>query len=123
MSLNKFTGVNPFDAVLGSLTVNQAVSGDVGLTVSKTGADLTTPIVELHQRVGDTGDFINCKKDVITYFRLTDTGDAVLSGFLVPLPLPTANLPAAASYEGHMCFDSTTKKLVYSNGTVWVQVP
>lgn len=122
MSLNHFTGNKPFDAVLGSLTVNQT-SADVGLNVEKTGSDTTTHPMEINIRSGDTADFLKCKKDGSTFITLTNNGSLHLGGFLRPIQLPTGSLPAAASYEGNICFDFTTKKLVYSNGTAWIQVP
>lgn len=45
--------------------------------------------------------------------------------FEAPLPLQsvvTGSLPAAASYEGNIIYDTTTNRLLYSNGTAWISV-
>jgi hypothetical protein len=52
--------------------------------------------------------------------KLTINGKANIADVLGLAKIATGSLPAAASYQGYVAYDSTLNKFVYSNGSSWV---
>lgn len=46
-------------------------------------------------------------------------GTEALTGPLPLMQYPTASLPNAALFEGHIVYDSTTQTVKYSDGATW----
>ena len=86
---------------------------------------------QLQAQGGVTNYVTGLHRDLFNIFtRIATRANGVLpkdgtEAMTAPLPLKqyaTADLPAAASYEGCIVYDSTTNTVKWSNGSVWATI-
>lgn len=102
----------------------RATAGGPSLLVQKTaGSTDSASVLVVNALSGsNTGDVLELTDGITRKGGFDKDWNLDTTGLIKAGSFATGSLPAAASYEGYIAYDSTTKTMKWSNGTVWATI-